>query len=143
MNYIDLFAGAGGLSEGFTSIGFNPVAHVEMNREACETLKTRAVYYYLKDNGKLDEYKKYLLGELSKEKLYSTVPEVVLKSVIHQTMSEENMPVLFNLIDDLKKEQHVEQIDLIVGGPPCQAYSLVGRAVKSDNMVGDPRNYVY
>lgn len=57
MNYIDLFAGAGGLSEGFTSIGFNPVAHVEMNREACETLKTRAVYYYLKDNGKLDEYK--------------------------------------------------------------------------------------
>lgn len=58
-------------------------------------------------------------------------------------MSEENMPVLFNLIDDLKKEQHVEQIDLIVGGPPCQAYSLVGRAVKSDNMVGDPRNYLY
>ena len=143
MNYIDLFAGAGGLSEGFTSIGFNPVAHVEMNREACETLKTRAVYYYLKDNGKLDEYKKYLLGELSKEELYSTVPEVVLKSVIHQTMSEENMPVLFDLIDDLKKEQHVEQIDLIVGGPPCQAYSLVGRAVKSDNMVGDPRNYLY
>ncbi len=143
MNYIDLFAGAGGLSEGFTSIGFNPVAHVEMNREACETLKTRAVYYYLKDNGKLDEYKKYLLGELSKEKLYLTVPEVVLKSVIHQTMSEENMPVLFDLIDDLKKEQHVEQIDLIVGGPPCQAYSLVGRAVKSDNMVGDPRNYLY
>lgn len=143
MNYIDLFAGAGGLSEGFTSIGFNPVAHVEMNREACETLKTRAVYYYLKDNGKLNEYKKYLLGELSKEELYSTVPEVVLKSVIHQTMSEENMPVLFDLIDDLKKEQHVEQVDLIVGGPPCQAYSLVGRAVKSDNMVGDPRNYLY
>ena len=143
MNYIDLFAGAGGLSEGFTSIGFNPVAHVEMNREACETLKTRAVYYYLKDNGKLNEYKKYLLGELSKEELYSTVPEVVLKSVIHQTMSEENMPVLFDLIDDLKKEQHVEQVDLIVGGPPCQAYSLGGRAVKSDNMVGDPRNYLY
>ena len=92
MNYIDLFAGAGGLSEGFTSIGFNPVAHIEMNREACETLKTRAVYYYLKDNGKLNEYKKYLLGELSKEELYSTVPEAVLKSVIHQTMSEENMP---------------------------------------------------
>lgn len=143
MNYIDLFAGAGGLSEGFTSIGFNPVAHVEMNREACETLKTRAVYYYLKDAGRMNEYKKYLRGEISKEKLYSMVPKVVLKSVIHQTMSEENMPELFNLIDGLKKEQQVEQIDLIVGGPPCQAYSLVGRAVKSDNMVGDPRNYLY
>ena len=143
MNYIDLFAGAGGLSEGFTSIGFNPVAHVEMNRDACETLKTRAVYYYLKDNGKLDEYKEYLRGELSKEELYSMVPEVVLKSVIHQTMSEDNMPALFDLIDELKEKQGIGHIDLIVGGPPCQAYSLVGRAVKSDNMVGDPRNYLY
>ena len=143
MNYIDLFAGAGGLSEGFTSIGFNPIAHVEMNYDACQTLKTRAVYYYLKQNGKMDEYKKYLCGEISKDELYGLVPEIVLKSVIHQTMSAENMPELFELIDDLKTEQHIDQVDLIVGGPPCQAYSLVGRAVKSDNMVGDPRNYLY
>ena len=143
MNYIDLFAGAGGLSEGFTSIGFNPIAHVEMNYDACQTLKTRAVYYYLKQNGNLDEYKKYLCGEISKDELYGLVPEIVLKSVIHQTMSTENMPELFELIDDLKTEQHINQVDLIVGGPPCQAYSLVGRAVKSDNMVGDPRNYLY
>ena len=53
LNYIDLFAGAGGLSEGFTAVGFNPVAHVEMNSEACNTLKTRACYYYLKNNQKL------------------------------------------------------------------------------------------
>ena len=143
MNYIDLFAGAGGLSEGFTSIGFNPIAHVEMNYDACQTLKTRAVYYYLKQNGKLDEYKKYLCGKISKEELYDLVPEIVLKSVIHQTMSAENMPELFELIDALKTEQHIDRVDLIVGGPPCQAYSLVGRAVKSDNMVGDPRNYLY
>jgi len=143
MNYIDLFAGAGGLSEGFTSIGFNSIAHVEMNYDACETLKTRAVYYYLKQNGKLDKYKKYLSGEISKDELYDLVPEIVLKSVIHQTMSAENMPALFELIDALKTEQHIDQVDLIVGGPPCQAYSLVGRAVKSDNMVGDPRNYLY
>lgn len=143
MNYIDLFAGAGGLSEGFTSIGFNPIAHVEMNYDACQTLKTRAVYYYLKQNGKMDEYKKYLCGEISKDELYGLVPEIVLKSVIHQTMSAENMPELFELIDSLKTEQHIDQVDLIVGGPPCQAYSLVGRAVKSDNMVGDPRNYLY
>ncbi len=37
--YIDLFAGAGGLSEGFIQAGFKPIAHVEMNREACDTLK--------------------------------------------------------------------------------------------------------
>ena len=143
MNYIDLFAGAGGLSEGFTSIGFHPIAHVEMNYDACQTLKTRAVYYYLKQNGKLNEYKKYLRGEISRDELYRLVPEIVLKTVIHQTMSTENMSELFDLIDGLKSEQKINQVDLIVGGPPCQAYSLVGRAVKSDNMVGDPRNYLY
>lgn len=47
-NFIDLFAGAGGLSEGFVSQGnYVPVAHVEMNKYASETLKTRACYYYL------------------------------------------------------------------------------------------------
>ena len=143
MNYIDLFAGAGGLSEGFTSIGFNPIAHVEMNYEACQTLKTRAVYYYLKKNNKLDVYKKYLCKEITRDELYETVPVSVLNSVIHQTMSKENMPALFELIDDLIEKQKIDQIDLIVGGPPCQAYSLVGRAVKSNNMVGDPRNYLY
>ncbi|HRO09574.1 MAG TPA: DNA cytosine methyltransferase [Saprospiraceae bacterium] len=59
LNFIDLFAGAGGLSEGFIRAGFNPIAHVEMNKEACDTLKTRAAYHWLKENGKEEIYYDY------------------------------------------------------------------------------------
>lgn len=53
-NFIDLFAGAGGLSEGFIQAGFSPVAHVEMNPYAAQTLETRTGYYYLKAQGNPD-----------------------------------------------------------------------------------------
>ena len=143
LNYIDLFAGAGGLSEGFTASGYNPVAHVEMNAEACNTLKTRACYYYLKNNNLLDIYRDYLLGKVSRDELYASVPSFVTDSVINQKMSDDTMPKLFDQIDNLLQKQGIEKVDLLVGGPPCQAYSLVGRAVKSDGMANDPRNFLY
>lgn len=43
LNYIDLFAGAGGLSEGFIQSGYRPVAHVEMNGYAAKTLETNCI----------------------------------------------------------------------------------------------------
>ena len=49
MNFIDLFAGCGGLSEGFYRQGFNALAHVEINHAACETLKTRMRHYGYED----------------------------------------------------------------------------------------------
>ena len=60
LTYIDLFAGAGGLSEGFIRQGFTPIAHVEMNKYACETIKTRVACHYLKQNGDFSKYESYL-----------------------------------------------------------------------------------
>lgn len=66
LNYIDLFAGAGGLSEGFIQSGYRPVAHVEMNGYAAKTLETRIAYYYLKDNGELNSYYDYEKGKITR-----------------------------------------------------------------------------
>lgn len=139
LNYIDLFAGAGGLSEGFIRADFNPIAHVEMNKDACDTLKTRAAYHWLKDNGKKKIYIDYLKSDnRKKEELWSKVPSSVINSVINSEISKESLPKIFNNIDDALNG---EEIDLVVGGPPCQAYSIVGRARK--DMESDPRNHLY
>lgn len=120
-SYIDIFAGAGGLSEGFQRNGYIPVAHVEMKKEACFTLKTRECFYYLKKHGRIEDYKNYLRKEITRDELYAMVPEEVLDSVINETMSEEGMPALFDRIDHLMEMQGIENVDVLVGGPPCQA----------------------
>jgi len=143
LTYIDIFAGAGGLSEGFIKNGYHPVAHVEMKKEACLTLKTRTCYYYLKEQGRIKDYNRYLKNEISREELYAMVPEVLLNTVINETMDKSGMPALYERIDGLMQMQNINSIDVLVGGPPCQAYSLVGRARSENNMEGDPRNYLY
>lgn len=142
--FIDLFAGAGGLSEGFVMNGtFLPIAHVEMNKDACETLKTRSCYYYLKENNKLNIYREYQLGVISKEELYDSVPDGLIETVINSEIGESTIEGIFESIDTIFSQDKIEELDLIVGGPPCQAYSLVGRAVSANNMKTDPRNFLY
>lgn len=141
ITYLDLFAGAGGLSEGFASVGYQPIAHVEMDQDACSTLKTREGFYYLKSNGMNCKYIDYLKGKISKESFYSLIPDGILNSVICETMSDEKMSSIFERIDSAMKSRNADHIDLILGGPPCQAYSTAGRARK--NMEGDPRNTLY
>ena len=143
LTYIDIFAGAGGLTAGFRSNGYEAIAHVEMMPGACLTLKTRECYYYLKRHNRLGEYNKYLKHEISREELYSLVPQSLLDSVLNVTMSKESMQDLFALIDSLKESKNIDEVDVLVGGPPCQAYSLVGRARSKNNMENDPRNYLY
>jgi DNA (cytosine-5)-methyltransferase 1 len=124
LNYIDLFAGAGGLSEGFIRAGFEPIAHVEYDKAACYTLQTRIAFHYLKENGKEKIYYSYLKGKISRKELYASVPSEVLESVINAKIGDDNSKI-FSRIDKFINER---PIDLIIGGPPCQAYSYIGRA---------------
>jgi len=66
INFIDLFSGAGGLSEGFIREGFNPKAHVEADQAACYTLRTRMAYHWLKARGRLEIYNDYLHSKISR-----------------------------------------------------------------------------
>ena len=110
LNYIDLFAGAGGLSEGFIQSGYRPVAHVEMNEHAAKTIETRIAYYYLKDNGKIKSYYDYEKGKITREQLLEKIPKEELKTVINKEMSESTIKGIFNTIDDIKREKEIDKI---------------------------------
>lgn len=135
--FLDLFAGAGGLSEGFIRAGFTPVAHIEADAAACFTLRTRQAYHWLKENKRLFIYKDYLNNKISRDKFYASIPEQEINSVINAFIDKNSLPNIFKKIDSIKDGD----IDLIIGGPPCQAYSIIGRAQK--NMQEDPRNNLY
>lgn len=141
MNFIDLFSGAGGLSEGFIRAGYNPIAHVEIDKKACDTLETRLIYHKLRSEKKLEIYFNYLAGNITREELlkqYST--KEISDSIINTPIGGANTKTIFNSIDRLLRGTSV---DLIIGGPPCQAYSLVGRSRDKNRMKNDPRNYLY
>ena len=140
LKFIDLFAGAGGLSEGFIREGFKPIAHVEMNNDACDTLRTRTAFHYLKEKNRIDEYYDYLKGKISRDELWLKLPEYFINSVINTEISPESLPSIFEKID---KQIGKQKVDLVIGGPPCQAYSVAGRARDPKGMSEDPRNHLY
>ncbi|MCR5560792.1 MAG: DNA cytosine methyltransferase, partial [Bacteroidales bacterium] len=141
--FIDLFAGAGGLSEGFIKAGYVPVAHVEMKKDACDTLRTRAAFHYLRENNQLEIYENYLSNKregTDGTALWNRVPADVTNRVIQATIGEETMDDITARLDDLAGG---EPVDIIIGGPPCQAYSIAGRAKMGADVKKDPRNYLY
>jgi DNA (cytosine-5)-methyltransferase 1 len=108
--FIDLFAGCGGLSEGFYRQGFKAVAHVEIDHYACETLRERMRYYGYKN---ID--KEVVEGDI-------TSPDIISR------------------IDEAVKGR---EVDMIIGGPPCQAYSTAGRVRDKKGMENDARNFLF
>lgn len=108
--FVDLFAGCGGLSEGFYREGFKALAHVEMNHWACETLRTRMKHYG-----------------------YKNVEDSVLECDITAD----------DIIEKIEKATNGASPDIIIGGPPCQAYSTAGRVRDGKGMASDPRNFLF
>ena len=125
MNVIDLFAGCGGLLDGFLQSGeYNPIASVEWVKAPTETLRNR-----LKTKWKIEDAD---------------------ESVIRFDM--QRVDELFNGFDndpDYGSSKGLDSIigdktiDGIIGGPPCQAYSVAGRVSDKDNMKNDYRNYLF
>lgn len=140
MNIIDIFAGSGGLSEGFRTENYNIICHIEMNFQACQSLKTREAFYYLSEQGKIDIYNQYLEKKISKKELYDLLPKSTIEKTLNIEISDNTLHLLFEKIDVLSNGQ---KIDGIVGGPPCQAFSLIGRVGNQKKKSTDKRIYMY
>lgn len=124
LNTIDLFAGCGGLMDGFMQSGhYNTLACVEWDKYPCETLANRLRI-------------KWKHKDADKE---------VIRFDIQRTDE------LINGFDDpeyginvgLSKLVGKKKLDVIIGGPPCQAYSLAGRIRDPQGMRDDYRNYLF
>ena len=140
-NIIDVFSGAGGLTEGFRDKNFyNFICHIEMDKDACASLELRNIYYYLKSNDNLASYYDYIQGKISKEDLYFLVPEEVTKDILNVEISGETISSILKFIDNRLDNK---EIDGIIGGPPCQAYSTIGRANNKSKKTTDKRIYLY
>ena len=136
---VDLFAGPGGLGEGFCSFKknsiFNIILSVEKEKFACETLLLRSFFHQFKK--KPNDYYDYLKGNISKDKLFSKYPKKYLKaknSILNIEMGVgKNSLIVSDTIKQLIPNQ--KQHWILLGGPPCQAYSIAGRS-KLKNLKG-------
>ncbi len=138
---IDLFAGPGGLNEGFSHIiqgqlRFKSVLSVEKEYPEHQTLSLRAFYrYFLYKNQSIpQEYYDYIQHQnnITRDTLWNKYPEAAEQAnneALQYTLGEDDGPRGFNfLADKIRIALNGNRNWLLIGGPPCQAYSLVGRS---------------
>ena len=138
-NIIDLFSGAGGLTEGFRRPEYNILAHVEMSADACQTLRLRDDYYQLKKRNMLQQYRDFLDGKISLSELELQCGLSQKALTINETIDTDTMDGILAKIDSKLSGR---QVHGIIGGPPCQAYSTVGRKRNEAKKETDERIYL-
>ena len=125
INVIDLFSGCGGLLEGFESTNkYHTLACVEWDKNPIINLKKR----------------------LHEKWKYNNIDEII----IHFDL-QRHKELIKGYVDDnvygshsgLKTLVKGEKVDIIIGGPPCQAYSIAGRVRDENGMRDDYRNYLF
>ena len=135
--FIDLFAGCGGLSEGFLQTGkFEGLAHIEWEMPMVITLRQRLIDKW--KHSEEDALKRVIRFDIQKtaELINGKWSEETIKAY-----GKDNHPSIINKgLNGLIKNKTV---DLIIGGPPCQAYSIAGRAQDPNSMKDDYRNYLF
>ena len=148
---IDLFAGPGGLSEGFNSsnLGYQNIISAEMDSAAHSTLRLRAFYRcLLKDNPEnISDYYNFCNGHTDTP--WTVKSEAQWTEASHEaqqlTLGEEESNKRLDQIIESKLDPKKPLV--LIGGPPCQAYSLVGRArnmgKKEYSAKDDHRHFLY
>ncbi|WP_418302141.1 DNA cytosine methyltransferase [Lysinibacillus fusiformis] len=125
LNTIELFVGCGGLLDGFEQSGhYNTLASVEWQKYACETLINRL-------------QNKYKYEDAKDRVLHFDIQRT--EELINGWKDDE----IYGSNEGLNKLVNARKVDLIVGGPPCQAYSMAGRIQDKDGMRNDYRNYLF
>lgn len=158
INVIDLFAGPGGLGEGFSAFepkgkskgGFRIRMSVEKEASAHKTLSLRALYRLLKGAGDARHYHQYFAGHTDRSEFLAKVPDAWQEANIEslggpKALGEDN-EVIHKRLRQLAKEKSGEPW-VVIGGPPCQAYSLAGRSrnkgIKGYRPEADNRHFLY
>lgn len=154
---IDIFAGPGGLGEGFESLppkgrrpGFKVALSIECDEWAHKTLELRTFFRQFGKGAVPTAYYNYLLGEISREELFRLYPkqaQAAANIARKATLGEENSETVDKWIRAALGPAHSTGHWVLVGGPPCQAYSLVGRARRTretrESFESDTRHYLY
>lgn len=144
IHIIDLFAGPGGLGEGFAAFTprprydwrpFHIIASVEKDHAACRTLRLRSFYRRLiqtGDRSALNAYYAYVRGDRDSpvdpdSPVAQAAWQEVQDEVLEQTLGEPGTAALLRAL--IERVQITPRTPLVlIGGPPCQAYSTVGRS---------------